>query len=131
LSNQSNGAKRSCYKLEVRNEISSLLFPPIIICDAFCDHIAHRVKAINVTIKGTAGCEISPTVSSYINIVGCLQILSNEVTIKPFKMVGQYYVNGESMLSGPSSARRNKKIIKNYEYSPGTLTRARFFLMIA
>ena len=26
---------------------------------------------------------------------------------------------------GPSSARRIKKIIKHYEYSPGTLTRAR------
>ena len=27
--------------------------------------------------------------------------------------------------TGPSSARRIKKIIKHYEYSPGTLTRAR------
>jgi hypothetical protein len=33
------------------------------------------------------------------------------------------------LFTGPSSARRIKKIIKNYEYSPGTLTRARFCLM--
>jgi hypothetical protein len=33
-----------------------------------------------------------------------------------------------SLASGPSSARRIKKIVKNYEYSPGTLTRARFCL---
>jgi hypothetical protein len=33
-------------------------------------------------------------------------------------------------LPGPSSARQIKKIIKNYKYSPGTLTRARFCLMM-
>jgi hypothetical protein len=32
--------------------------------------------------------------------------------------------------TGPSSVRRIEKIIKNYEYSPGTLTRARFCLMM-
>jgi hypothetical protein len=32
--------------------------------------------------------------------------------------------------AGPSSARQIKKIIKNYRDSPGTLTRARFCLMM-
>jgi hypothetical protein len=58
------------------------------------------------------------------------QIEADKQTISPSTDPGQIDFN-DLDLPGPSSARRNKKIIKNYEYSPGTLTRARFCLMIA